>query len=125
MKTRHFIIGSLVISLLILSIIKIGQLFKNKENYHSLYRKELIKNEVLQIEKDAIVKASLDTTRLWYSIVVNPSTNDVWACASNGDIYKSIGGTGAFIAQSAGTRIWYGISVNPSKQFKKLNKDEK
>lgn len=45
------------------------------------------------------------TTRNWYGGCVAPN-GDVYACVSNGDIYKQTGGTGNFVALGGTARDW-------------------
>ena len=43
------------------------------------------------------------------------SSGDVYACVSNGDIYKQSGGAGAFQALNQTKRLWYGMAVAPNR----------
>jgi hypothetical protein len=53
-------------------------------------------------------------TKNWYDISVNSSNGDVWACVTNGSIWKDTGGDGDFVDQVSGNKSWFGISVNSS-----------
>ena len=55
----------------------------------------------------------VSSSRNWQGIAAAPN-GDVYACVSDGDIYKQTGGTGDFIALGQTPRYWHGIAAAPN-----------